>query len=50
MPGMPTNRATKRLAGSRQISSGVPTWTIDPARITAIRSPRVSASVWSCVT
>ncbi len=31
-------------------SSGVATWTTRPARMTATRSPRANASVWSCVT
>src|SRR5690606_31021456 len=45
-----TKRATYSLAGWARISSGVPTWTKEPERITAIRSPRRTASRRSWVT
>src|SRR6266550_2787566 len=48
--GLPMNCATKRLAGRWYTVSGVPScWSL-PASSTAIRSPIVMASAWSCVT
>ena len=50
MAGVPMKPATKRLAGARYTSSGVPTCCITPSFITATRSPKVMASSWSWVT
>ena len=46
----PMKSATKALAGSLYISSGVPFCCISPLFITTIVSDIVSASSWSCVT
>ena len=46
----PTNAATNVSTGASYTSSGVPCCRIRPARITQTRSPRLSASIWSCVT
>ena len=48
--GDPMNPATKMLAGYSYSCSGVPTCWRTPSRMTAIRSPMVMASTWSCVT
>ena len=45
MPGEPRKRATKVSAGARYTSSGMPTCTSRPSRITAMRSPSAIASV-----
>ncbi|CPU66365.1 Uncharacterised protein [Mycobacteroides abscessus] len=48
--GEPMKPATKTLAGVSYISRGVPTCWSRPSLRTAMRSPMVRASVWSCVT
>ena len=48
--GLPMNPPTKVLTGCSYTRSGASHWTICPSRITASRSPRLSASTWSCVT
>ena len=48
--GEPMNPATKTFRGFVYTSSGVPTCCRTPAFMTAIRSPIVIASIWSCVT
>ena len=44
-----TKLATYSSAGEPTSSSGVPSWTIEPLRMIAIRSPSRSASGRSCV-
>ena len=48
--GSPTKSATNWFAGSSKISSGVPNCWMMPWSMTAIRSARLRASSWSCVT
>ncbi len=48
--GEPMKPAANRLRGCSYSSCGVPTCWITPVRITATRSPRVIASIWSWVT
>ena len=48
--GSPMKEATKRSVGRSFSSSGVPSWRSTPASMTAMRSQRASASVWSWVT
>src|SRR5579864_1139625 len=48
--GEPMNVATKVFAGLVYRSSGEPICCRTPLRMTAIRSPIVIASIWSCVT
>jgi len=48
--GEPMNAATNRLAGFVYSFCGVPICWRRPLFITAIRSPMVIASTWSCVT
>jgi hypothetical protein len=50
MAGEPMKPATNRLRGRSYSSSGVAICWMTPARMTATRSPRVMASVWSWVT
>ena len=47
---IPMNAATYSLAGRSKMSSGVPSCSIRPARMIAIRWPSASASDWSWVT
>ncbi len=48
--GVPMKPATATVCGVEKISRGVPTWTMRPSMKTAMRSARVIASSWSCVT
>ena len=48
--GEPMNVATNVFAGLVYTSTGVPICWRTPSFITAIRSPIVIASTWSCVT
>jgi hypothetical protein len=48
--GLPMNAPTNRLAGSPYTTAGVSHWMTRPWFITAMRSPRLSASTWSWVT
>jgi hypothetical protein len=48
--GLPTNAATNVSSGLLYTSNGVPCCAVRPSRITTIRSDRVIASSWSCVT
>ena len=50
MAGEPMKPATKTLTGPSYSSCGVPTCCSRPSFMTAIRSPMVMASTWSCVT
>ncbi len=50
MAGEPMKPATNTFLGESYISRGVPTCWRRPSLRTAMRSPMVSASVWSCVT
>ena len=48
--GEPMKRATNVFAGRSYSSSGVPSCCSSPLFMTAMRSPIVIASTWSCVT
>ena len=48
--GLPMKPATNRFAGRENTSCGVPICSAWPADMTTIRSARVIASIWSCVT
>ena len=48
--GLPMKPPTNRVAGVAYTDSGAPIWSMPPPYITATRSARPIASVWSCVT
>ncbi len=50
MGGLPMKPATNRFAGWSYTSCGAPICWSTPSDMTAMRSPSVIASTWSCVT